>query len=128
MNVRHLSVAAIVLVGALLSTLDASAVTRSGLCATRFSGPTWTHPTTGVSGSKYEVSTFGSAFSCKGATKLVKKFITETVKSRTSANVLTNGPKGDTCKALADKQGHAFSGSCLKMHPSPTGFGWSPIK
>jgi hypothetical protein len=45
MNVRHLSVAAIVLVGALLSTLDTSAVTRSGLCATRFSGPTWTHPT-----------------------------------------------------------------------------------
>jgi hypothetical protein len=96
--------------------------------ASHHRGPTWTHPTTGVSGSKYEVSTFGSAFSRKAATKLVKKFITETVKSRTSANVLTNGPKGYTCKALADKQGHAFSGSCLKMHPSPTGFGWSPIK
>jgi hypothetical protein len=120
---------ALVLVGAAFSTHGAAAVTHAtGLCPARFTGPTWTHSTTGVTGSKYEVSTIGPLFSCKATTKWVKKFITEHAGSQTSPTILKNGPKGYTCKGLGDKQGRAFSGSCLKLGASPSGFGWSPIK
>lgn len=112
-----------------LSTHPAGAATPAGaLCPGKLVGPAWTHLTTKASGSHYEVSTLGRAFTCKTATLWVKKFITQSVPSRTSFNRL-KGPKGYTCKALADKQGRAFSGSCLKVSATGvSGFSWAPVK
>lgn len=113
---------------ALTAHAAAAATLGSPLCPGKLAGPAWTHLTTKASGSHYEVSTLGTAFTCKTATVWVKKFITQNAPNRTSFNRLA-GPKGYTCKALADKQGKAFSGSCLKVSATGTsGFGWAPVK
>ncbi len=128
MGVRGLVIGALVAACLAFSTLATSAATPGPLCPGKLTGPAWAHLTTGASGSHYETSTLGGGWTCTTATPWVKKFITESVPRRTTLNRLS-GPKGYTCKALADKQGKAFSGSCLKLSGGAvSGFSWSPVK
>ncbi len=128
MSARGLLIGALVSACLALSTHAASAAARGPLCPGKLAGPAWTHLTTGASGSHYEVSTLGRAWTCTAATRWVKEFITESVPSRTTFNRLS-GPKGYPCKALSDKQGKAFSGSCLKLGGAAvSGFSWAPVK
>lgn len=129
MALRFLLLTGLVAICASLAAPLAVPVTAGPLCPTTFSGPNWKNSLTGVSGKTYEVSTIGTAFTCKAATGYAKKFVTEPIKGGNGATILKGGPKSYTCKGSGEGQQLAARGSCLKLTGGPpSGFGWSPTK
>jgi hypothetical protein len=98
-------------------------------------GPKWQTLVGGYSGSKYVVTVTGPqvAPSCAEAkawvTKLVKDRAPNHSPSLINPNVLTNGPKGYSCKATADAEGRAYEGACYKGNVlEPTSEAdWAPV-
>ena len=129
MALRLFLLTGFVAICAALAAQAAVPATAGPLCPTTFSGPNWKNSLTGVSGKTYEVTTIGTAFTCKAATGYVKKFVTEPIKGGNVPTVLKGGPKGYTCKGSGEGQRLAARGSCLKLTGgAPSGFGWSPTK
>lgn len=88
-------------------------------------GPHWVYPgASHFQGTLYEA--YAIKYSCSAAASWIKRIATLTIKVSTSNNLVpvSIGPKGYSCGAWPDANGHAYAGGCgdAKTHSS---FGWN---
>ena len=121
----------VVLVAAALATTTevwaaptASKAAATGKACPPFHGRKWQLPYGGKSGTRYQWSITGTAFTCKTAKPWVVKLTNDLIHV---SGLLHKGPKGYKCLGTADKEGYAATGVCFKgsIATYKEGFSWS---
>jgi hypothetical protein len=98
-------------VAALVLTSTAAASSRSTTCP-GVTSVKWTTPyTPSKSGTHYDVSVSGKAYTCAQAEASVKKLATHEA-TGSFPTVVAGGPTGWTCTASKSKTGLAYTGTC----------------
>ncbi len=84
-------------------------------------------------GHHYQVVVSGKGFTCKTADPYAKKFIKERLENTATlgvpSGVVSGGPKGFKCTSGIAKNGIAYQGGCIALHPTPStsSFTWGPF-